>query len=164
MNNTVEIRLELLKKQGEGYSKAETVKHLSETFGITRSGAYYHFETLGKWSSQYLDFDNVKDFQFNIMNQLNTINREASFQYLQAKDDNSRIGYMRVRLEALSKLKEFLPEGAKDDKPDGYRIEWKDQMVLDRDSMTKEEHEAVTKADAIIRAHMIKNNDRRPIH
>lgn len=107
MSQTVEIRLELLKKQGEGYSKAETVKHLVEKFGITRQGGYYHFETLDTWSSQYLDFENIHDFQFNILNQLNTINREASFQYLTAHDDNAKIGYLRTRLTALDKLAEY---------------------------------------------------------
>jgi len=107
MQNTVEIRLELLKSQGIGLTKRETVKRLQDRFGITEQGAYYHFQTLDKWISQYLDFKNIKAFQFNILNQLNTINREASFQYMQAKDPNSKIGFMRTRLTALCKMAEY---------------------------------------------------------
>lgn len=155
---TTEIRLKLLKMQGLGFSKAETVKQLTETFNITRGGAYYHFETLSKWASQYLDFENVKDFQFNILNQLSTINREASFQYLQAKEDNARIGYLRVRLEALSKLAEFLPEGAKT--PSDVPVKWEDQPFLDLNLLTPEEKQILFRAEEIIRTAQKRTNEK----
>jgi len=107
MRNTVEIRLKLLKMQGLGFSKMETVKHLSEKFDITVSGAYYHFETIDKWIDQYLDFKNIKEFQFNILNQFNQINREASFQYLHTADPNAKIGFLRTRLAAVDKLAKY---------------------------------------------------------
>jgi len=107
MRNTVEIRLKLLKMQGLGFSKMETVKHLSEKFDITVSGAYYHFETIDKWIDQYLDFKNIKEFQFNILNQFNQINREASFQYLHTADPKAKIGFLRTRLAAVDKLAKY---------------------------------------------------------
>lgn len=178
---TVEIRLELLKKQGEGYSKAKTVKHLTEKFHITSSGAYYHFETLSKWSSQYLDFENVKDFQFNILNQLNHVNREASFQYVHAQNDNAKIGYLRTRLEALSKMAEYAglnvdkaidPETGKvvhlhmwqPDKPDAYLLTWKRDTYLDTEGMTEEETEAILKADKIMKARTKPKSERESLH
>ncbi len=42
------------------------------------------------------------------MNQSNGINREASFQFQHTNDMNVKVGFLRVRLEALSKLSEFL--------------------------------------------------------
>lgn len=114
--NTVEIRLQLLKDVGEGLSKAETVKDLIEKFNITKSAAYYHFKTKDKWFKNYGDFSNSKNLVFELLSQLNYVNREASFQYLQAKDQNTKIGFLRVRLDALSKLAEFgvIPELASD--------------------------------------------------
>ena len=90
-----------------GFSKRETVKHLTQKFGITEQGAYYHFQTLNSWVDQYLDFKNKAEFQFNILNQLNSINREASFQFMHTADPKAKIGFLRVRLAALSKLAEF---------------------------------------------------------
>jgi hypothetical protein len=74
---------------------------------MSASGCYYHFETMDKWIGNYFDFKNVEQFQFNILNQFNSINREASFQYLSTNDVNAKIGFMRVRLEALGKLAEY---------------------------------------------------------
>ena len=108
MQSTVEIRLELLKKIGEGFNKRETVKHLQETFGITEQGAYYHFRTKDKWLPQYCAFD--ADFSFQVKQRFNHIYREASFRYLHAEGDNARIGFLRTMIEANSKCAEYLPK------------------------------------------------------
>jgi len=107
MRNTVEIRLKLLKMQGLGFSKRETVKHLSETFKISESAGYYHFATRDRWISQYLDFKDKEELKFNILNQFNQINREASFQYLHTADPKAKIGFLRTRLAAVDKLAKY---------------------------------------------------------
>ena len=124
MRETVDIRLQLLRDIGAGLSKRETVKHLTEKFGITTSGAYYHFETRSKWLPQYANFD--RDFAFQVKQRFNYIYREACFQYLHSQNDNAKIGYLRTMLEANSKCAEFLPEDAKDEKPDGYILTWQE--------------------------------------
>ena len=108
MQNTVEIRLELLKKIGEGFNKRETVKHIVETFGVTEQTAYYHFRTKEKWINQYCGFD--ADFSFQVKQRFNHIYREASFRYLHAEGDNARIGFLRTMIEANSKCAEYLPK------------------------------------------------------
>ena len=100
----------MLKDVGTGLSKAETVKHLNEKFGISKSAGYWHFETKDRWLKDYGDFNNVNELRFRILTQFEHINREASFEYLQSRDQNAKIGFMRVRLEALGKLSEFLPK------------------------------------------------------
>ena len=122
LNNTVEIRLELLKKIGEGLSTRETVKHLQEKFGITASGAYYHFETRNKWLGQYCNFD--ADYAFQVKQRFNHIYREASFQYQHATEDNARIGYLRTMLEANSKCADYLPAG-EGDGANSISVGWK---------------------------------------
>ena len=107
MRDTVKIRLKLLKMQGLGFSKRETVKHLSETFKISESAGYYHFATRDRWISQYFDFNDKEELKFNILNQFNQINREASFQYLHTSDHNAKIGFLRTRLAAVDKLAKY---------------------------------------------------------
>lgn len=110
MGNTVELRLQLLKDIGEGLSTRETVKHLSEKFGITQSGAYYHFENKDKWIGQYSDLTQSKNLLFQLFHRFNYVYREASFQYLHSQNDNARIGYLRTMLDAACQLRDFLPK------------------------------------------------------
>ncbi len=106
---TVEIRLELLKHIGMGFTQAETVKHLVEKFGVTESGAYYHFRTKQRWIKDYADFNSVGDLQDQIFQRFNHVYREASFQYQHCQDHNGRIGYLRTMIEASKCMQSFLP-------------------------------------------------------
>lgn len=114
--STVEIRLQLLKDVGAGFSMHETVKHLIEKFQISRSAAYYHFKTRDRWLKDYADFSDSRNLLFQVLTQLNYVNREASYQYLQTADPNAKIGFLRVRLDALGKLAEYsvIPELTRD--------------------------------------------------
>jgi hypothetical protein len=114
--STVEIRLQLLKDVGAGFSKHETVKHLIDRFRISRSAAYYHFKTKDRWLKDYADFSDSRNLLFQVLTQLNYVNREASYQYLQTADPNAKIGFLRVRLDALGKLAEYsvIPELTRD--------------------------------------------------
>ncbi len=107
---TVEIRLELLKKIGQGFSQKETCKHLMETFGITESGARYHFRTKKRWIKDYINLGNVENLQQQLFQHFNHIYREASFHYLNCQDHNGRIGYLRTMLEAAKCMQSFLPD------------------------------------------------------
>ena len=133
MTRTVEIRLELLKKIGEGYSKRETVKWLKDKFGITESGAYYHFASRDKWLGQYSAFD--REFAFQVKQRFNYIYREASFQYLHAKEDNAKIGYLRTMLEANRQCAEYLPKDL-DVNPEVINVKWQQSI---KNSLQREE-------------------------
>ncbi len=110
---TVELRLDLLKKIGEGYNKTEIVKYLTKKFSISKSGAYYHFKHIEDWIGQYCNFSDSKYLVFSIKNRFNYIYREASFHCLHAQSDNARIGYLRVMMEANKQLSEYLPKDVK---------------------------------------------------
>ena len=153
MANTVEIRLELLKKIGEGFNKTETSKYLAEKFGLTLNGAYYHFRTKDKWLPQYCAFDS--DFSFQVKQRFNHIYRESSFRYLHAENDNARIGYLRTMLEANRKCAEYLPDELADT---NVSVGWKENSdslkpTLEEmnqwkqwidDNCTPEEHQTIT--------------------
>lgn len=108
--NSDEIRLEILKKQSEGYSRAETVQLLKETHKVPRSTSQYHFKRMPKWITAFIDLKNSEILQGKLANNYWQIIREASFQYQHAKDDNARIGYLRTKLEATARLSAYLPQ------------------------------------------------------
>ena len=150
--NTVEIRLELLKKIGQGFSERETVKHLTEKFGITESGAYYHFQTRDKWIGQYTDLSKAEELQFQVFQRYNYVYREASFQYQHCQEHNARIGYLRTMIDAVKCLKEFIPatalETLEEDKKhpdfppiDSYNEEERQVILKAEEIITKKEHE-----------------------
>ena len=126
MRETTSIRLELLKKVGEGYSKTEVVKHLQEKFGISRSGAYYHFKNRSKWLGEYSNLFQAEELQFQVFNRFNHIYREASFQFFHTKNDNAKIGYLRTMIGANKHMSEFIPEGTEQDAPKNYVITWEE--------------------------------------
>lgn len=108
--NSDEIRLEILKKQSEGYSRAETVQLLKETHKVPVSTSQYHFKNMPKWITAFVDLKNAEVLQSKLANIYWQIIRETSFRYLQAKDDNARIGYLRTKLEATARLSAYLPQ------------------------------------------------------
>jgi hypothetical protein len=126
---TVELRLELLKKVGEGFSNREVVKHLVEKFGVTKNGVYYHFRTLNRWISQYSDLSNTRNLQFQVFQRYNHVYRETSFQYVHCQDHNARIGYLRTMLEAIKCLREFLPTETAPAGVDEIRLRWEEPKL-----------------------------------
>lgn len=108
--NSDGIRLEILKKQSEGFSRAETVQLLKETYNVPYSTSQYHFKLMPKWIGTFIDLKNAEVLQAQLANIYWQVIREASFRYLQAKDDNARIGYLRTKLEATARLSGYLPE------------------------------------------------------
>jgi hypothetical protein len=121
-----------------GYSKAEIVKFLVEKYEVTASGAYYHFNAWDRWIKNYSAFSNDKTLGAEVYERYRHIFREASFELLQCKDHNSRVGLFRVMLEANKGMVSFYSsERVVDDRPiqvswdlDKYKIS---NNVLDSD-------------------------------
>ena len=117
MSRTVAIRTELLKKQGEGFSNPEIVKHLKATFDITKAGVYYHLNSKDKWIDEYSKVFG-KDLGATIRQRFDHVYREASFRYLQSREDNARIGFLKVMLETNKVLLSFYSsDSVLDDRP-----------------------------------------------
>jgi hypothetical protein len=134
---------------------------LTEKFSITKQGAYYHFNTKEEWLPQYSGFD--ADFAFAIRQRFNYIYREATFQYLHAQNDNAKVGYLRVMLEANSKCSDFTPDLPQQNIK--YELSWKEkeEPFIDFESMTVEERKIMAQADEILSKHMT-SRKRESIH
>jgi len=115
---THNLRVDLLKRMGMGYSKAEIVKFLVEKYEVTPSGAYYHFNSWDRWIGNYSAFSNDKTLGTEVYERYRHIFREASFELLQCKEHNARVGLYRVMLEANKGMLSFYSnETVVDDRP-----------------------------------------------
>jgi AcrR family transcriptional regulator len=81
-----------------GFSKAETVKALTEKLEVSKQAVYYHFNCRGKWQSNFIALKDSQRLLEVRMSRLNYIYREASFQYLHADNSNAKVGFLRVML------------------------------------------------------------------
>jgi len=106
-----ELRLNILKCEGMGFSKAETVKVLTEKYGCSRQNVYYHYKTRDKWQGDFLNFKDGNALQHTIISRLNYIYREASFKYLHADNSSAEGCFLGKMLEATEKLSAYLPAG-----------------------------------------------------
>lgn len=99
-----------------------------------------------------------------------------------AQNDNAKIGYLRTRLDALSKMAEYAglntdkvidPETGKvvhlhmwqpNQKPDLCVVTWGlGDTFLDTEGMTEAETDIVVKADKILKEHIKKKSERESI-
>ena len=81
-----------------GFSKAETVKALTEKLEVSKQAVYYHFNCRGKWQSDFIALKDDQRYLEVKASRLNYIYREASFQYLHADNSNAKVGFLRVML------------------------------------------------------------------
>jgi hypothetical protein len=58
--NTAEIRQNILKGEGMGFTKTEIVKSVAEKVGCSTSDVYWHLSTRDKWQNEYLDYGDKK--------------------------------------------------------------------------------------------------------
>lgn len=97
-----------------GFSKAETVKIISEKFGCSRQGIYYHFSNRDKWQSDFINYKDSKELFNLVINRLNYVYREASFNLLHADNSNAKAGCLRLMMDSTVQLAVF--GGLKQDK------------------------------------------------
>ena len=110
MQNVTEIRLEILKNEGQGYTKAETVKNISEKLHVSRQDVYYHYGIRDKWQGDFLDFKNACELKQIIVSRLNHVYREGSFQYLHADNSNAKVGALRLMLDATLSFADYFKD------------------------------------------------------
>jgi AcrR family transcriptional regulator len=108
MQNTLEIRLNILKYEGMGLSKTETVKAIAEKLGCSKSDIYWHYSTRPKWQRDFLDYTDRAGFFDMAVSRLNYIYREATFQYFRADNSSAKCGFLRLMLEDTLHLKDLV--------------------------------------------------------
>ena len=91
--NTLERRLELLKDEGNGLNRRETVKDLTAKFGCVEATIYNDFNTRSVWQPLVQE---IKASLFKIQNRHEQLYRKASFMYAQARSDRAKIAALNL--------------------------------------------------------------------
>ncbi len=110
--NTTARRLELLKKEGQGFNKTEIVKDLAQKFGVTCNTIWRDFRLRNQWQLELQELKNSGQIILTIINNYKQIYRDAFFIRRTTKNDNVQIGALKVMMESTEKLFEtaVLPE------------------------------------------------------
>lgn len=99
-----EMRQELLKKLGEGFSKREVVKHIMAMYGVSDVAVYQQIKRIPVWAKDFLSLENRKKAYVNMLIKYRDMERKCSFDYLTTNDPNAKIGFLRTRLEILKQI------------------------------------------------------------
>jgi hypothetical protein len=97
----LEIKLDLLKKDGEGFSKAEVVTDLSQKYHVSPRDIYHYYENMAKWLPEILGYQNAKQHWLRCMARLETIYSAAGFYRFQGSSDVVRIQALKIQLECV---------------------------------------------------------------
>ena len=135
MKQITEIRQKILKNEGTGFSRPETVKMVAEQCKISTRNVYYHLSTRAKWQSDFLNYEDAKELHHIIISRLNHVYQEASFQYLHADNSSAKCGLLRVMLDATMKLAGVCTVTATPDKqPTQILLKWEDTKTKNADT------------------------------
>jgi hypothetical protein len=130
MSQVTEIREKILKCEGIGFSRPETVKMVSEQCKVSPRNVYYHLSKRAKWQRDFLNYEEAKELHRIIVSRLNHIYREASFQYLHADNSSAKCGLLHVMLDATMKLAELCTITATPEtQPTQILLRWEDSKT-----------------------------------
>jgi len=110
--DVVSRRLELLKLEGLGFSRAEIVKELSAKCTCSRRTVYNDFETRAGWQPVLQSVPDSEAVLLKVVNRYEQIYRQASVRLLTLELEASQLGALNVMLKANALLFEtaVLPE------------------------------------------------------
>jgi hypothetical protein len=105
-------RLELLKLEGLGFSRAEIVKDLSQKMGCSGRTVYRDFESREDWQPVLQQLGDPQAVLLKTVNRYEEIYRQASVRLLTGTQEATQLGALNVMLKANGKVWEtaVLPE------------------------------------------------------
>jgi len=149
--NKDERRLELLKMEGEGFSKCEIVKDLSVKYQVSMRQIYNDFENRKKWQPRVQMIDSL----LAVKNRYLQIYREASFLFLHSTNENSKLGALNTMLVANHHLAEIIPFDESEQKD--IALTFQDaELPIDVSLLTLEEIQILDQASALMKKAQVK--------
>ena len=108
----VDRRLELLKLEGLGFSKAEVVNELSQKLACSKRVLYKDFESRDSWQLSLQGVVNSEAVLMKVINRYEQIYRQASMRFLTTSNELAKMAALNIMLKANSLINEtaFLPE------------------------------------------------------
>ena len=103
----VERRTELLKLEGDGFSRPDIEKQLSQKFQVTVRTVSRDFQKRANWQPSITHLTDKKQAFYSVLNRYEQIYQKASFTYLHSKNESITIASLRIMLDTLTKIREL---------------------------------------------------------
>jgi hypothetical protein len=98
----------MLKQRGMGVPLSDTVKNLSETYGVSRRAIYYDWQRRTAWMRALLEVGDPEQFALDVIAHHLEIRRFATLEYLKGDNSAARIGALRLIRNLNLDLNEML--------------------------------------------------------
>ena len=122
-------RIDLLKLEGDGFSKPEIVKQLVSEYNVTKQMVYYDFRQRSKWQPALIDFDG-KQLILKIKNRYEQIYRKAAYILLIAKSNSEKLAALRTMLDATKALYDATPSKEYDKQLKDIKHRWDQSKIV----------------------------------
>jgi len=103
---TLERRLKLLEKEGEGLSPAEIVQELSLQFNCTCRTIYKDFQKRAEWQPTLQQLGNQKDLILKVLNRYEQLYRLAHRKFLNSANESCQVAYLKLMMNLTGKVYE----------------------------------------------------------
>lgn len=109
MQAVLDRRLDLLRMEGEGFSKPEIVKDLSTKYKCSIRNVYYDFETRASWQPKLQDQQTLVQ---KTLNRFEYVYRQAAFKAKHSQNESIQLGALRLMSDVTARIQELimLPE------------------------------------------------------
>jgi len=109
--DTVARRLELLKMEGEGFTKTEIVNGLSTKYQCTPRNIYLDYQKRGEWQPILMGIKDRQKIILKAANRYESIYRSAAFKHRHAQGETVQLGALNTMLKANKDwLETLLPD------------------------------------------------------
>ena len=100
--------VEVLKMEGLGLSRAETVKQVCEKSGCSPRTVYSDFETRASWQPGLQSVAKPEEVQLKVANRCEWIYRQASINVHSSSNESVKLGALNTMLKANSALSDAM--------------------------------------------------------
>jgi hypothetical protein len=151
VNRRLDVKTELLKLEGAGFTRPEIIDQLSEKFHVSPRTIRYYYRTRYKWQPEITGLASAKAAYHQALNRLEHIYRKFSLILLQASEDNAKIGALKGMLETQWKKAMIsgvlTPNTATEESHESQDLAYDEALK----NLTLEEQDIVIKAVEVVR-------------
>ena len=145
--DTVNLKLDMIKQVGQGFSLVEIVQSLHEKYKRSKRTIYYHYSTLDAWTQYFLTVKQSKHAYLTALIRLDYIYREFSFIHQTSKDNCSKLGALKGMLFTLKEKADLTGISIKR-KGDETEVSWKLDSTDNEILMVLKKYDDLIKAEA----------------
>lgn len=127
-----------MKLEGEGFDQSEVVATLAEKYGCSRDSVYRDIRLRHNWQPLLLDCK-PQVLSLKIQNRLEQVYKKACFLLLNSKNECSQIGALKLMMDAIQALINFVgPLQIKDDPSNKAHVDAVNATLKDWENVVQE--------------------------